>query len=53
MDTFIVLKNGFEEEIGEHEVFPGEDINNALVRMIRNNELPPLDIGDVLEVVNR
>lgn len=53
MNTYIILKNDIGGEIGAHEVLPGESINNALIRLLKSLELPPLDEGDTLEIVTR
>lgn len=53
MDTYIILKNSIGDEIGEFEVFPGEEIDTALVRLLRTRDICCLEEGDSIEIVSR
>lgn len=53
MNTYIILKNSIGVELSENAVFPGESIENALIRLLQSRELGPLDEGDTIQIVVR
>ncbi len=49
-DTYITVKNANGGKIEQYEVFPGESIDTALMRLLKSNTICNLDKGDTISV---